>query len=304
MKTINEYLTETYIKSYKLLKEYDFKNLYPNDLEFNKNLAHYVENFPEPKILYFFFREYGFLHSFDYFMFDHSQIEHIASCISFLKQNDMESEISNLLIELKKYYSRLIDSKKNKKLEKFKTSQIKEIIKEPNKPYEYKPPYVNIYKSLFELCIHEFACANGYESFITKKQLASIFESRKIEIEDILSYIDNEIQLLKSQPKKNNILENQSPPEKLTWLKNKQDLVYLLENLEELGYIGYNKNKNILIETHFNVLNSKTKNIEIFKAESVKHIRSKIKNPNSTINAGDSIKIIVDKFKNKSKDVN
>ncbi|MBK6504872.1 MAG: hypothetical protein IPG02_04200 [Ignavibacteria bacterium] len=82
---------------------------------------------------------------------------------------------------------------------------------------------------------------------------------------------------------------NQSQTSKITWLRNKSDLVALFEALWNLQIISYTKNKDELISQHFNWLDGE------IESRKLKHLRKNIKSIDTNI--GDEVKNIIDKLK-------
>jgi len=99
----------------------------------------------------------------------------------------------------------------------------------------------------------------------------------------------------KNQKEKIKIIQSK----KITWLKDFQDLIFLFERLEQLGFIEYNKEKNKLLDLHFNWL--KDDRIINDNKDRIRDFRSKINSSNSLINNSDSIKDLINEFENKIK---
>jgi hypothetical protein len=76
-------------------------------------------------------------------------------------------------------------------------------------------------------------------------------------------------------------------------------LIFLFERLEQLGFIEYNKEKNKLLDLHFNWL--KDDRIINDNKDRIRDFRSKINSSNSLINNSDSIKDLINEFENKIK---
>jgi len=126
--------------------------------------------------------------------------------------------------------------------------------------------------------------------------------------------IDAEIKYMEENLKSNNVDQGTSAEEKLkffdinesknivkkiTWVGNKQDLIYLFENLEKLGFIEYDNDKNQLLDIHFNIYDKKTKKSKDLDPQKISDIRSKINTPNSIIRPKDSIIDIIYEFQEK-----
>jgi hypothetical protein len=123
-----------------------------------------------------------------------------------------------------------------------------------------------------------------HEVLETLKELNEFVQSELKEISQFSPKISNEIALNKVT---NPI--NQSQTSKITWLRNKSDLVALFEALWNLQIISYTKNKDELISQHFNWLDGE------IESRKLKHLRKNIKSIDTNI--GDEVKNIIDKLK-------
>lgn len=287
MKNIEEYLTEKYINSYKILKDLDYKNVYFDDLRFERSLAEYVQNLPKPKILFCFFREHGFIHTYcrdEYtIMFDHSQIQHIANFIDFLEQNNLESEIMSFLSEFKKYYSRLLSSKKNDFLNTFTDIKISQFDFSKLKHVDNND-YVNIYKSLFEDCRDELALQLNEDDILKKSQIKEFFERRKIEIEDNLVYINDEFKLYKNIKGKKEVSTDNERIRKFQWTSTEEMILRIIELLFKAGFISsksYNERYAVLRDTFLNKHGEPFNNKQLSVAQQRIDKQEKITNKNN-----------------------
>lgn len=122
----------------------------------------------------------------------------------------------------------------------------------------------------------------------TVKQLKAINDYNQREI-TVYEYIFD-LKEMKDYWKEVLISNSETNISKITWLKNKQDLVSLFDDLQKFGFIAFKKNKDELLRNHFTWHSG-----EINKG-SLKHMRNNLNNK-YTYKDSDEIALIKNKLK-------
>lgn len=142
------------------------------------------------------------------------------------------------------------------------------------------------------------------KKFIWKSSQTNLqFLFDKLEQMDFISYKEKIDQILilhfdfsLHNEKTNNIVKKNIRMKKITWRRNKQDLVYLFEKLEEKNFLGYQKEKNKILDSHFNISINNGKTVNDLGIDKLRNLRSRIRDSKSTITPDERISDLLSKL--------
>lgn len=233
--------------------------------EAERNLK-YMATYPEPKILCYFFRKYGFMHSHSIgnMMFDKARKEDVKSFLVDLLTDYSKEDQKDFLFEIKKYYENLLRNADSIENSKVKDIQIKEIefIDEENHAF--------LFRSFYKSCLFEYILKKSYEhnNNCEKKSLMNSIEDlpnikllkkgfvkyivqEKERIKEMYDYVITELQNLEkeqyNQNSSNKFLETMNNDfKRVQWRGNDAELYQLMNKLKEIGYITDIDKKNLI----------------------------------------------------------
>jgi len=275
-----------------------------------KNLV-YITNLPEPKILSYFFLNYGNLISYfiEDIRVDYTGVENVRKFLVYLESEYEIQDQFEFLTEVKKHYEFLLKDAENFNNLKIKSIQFKyfDFTNESNYSFLFR----NFYEGCLCGCIlketNKLSKIVGsifdQQNFrITKKVFEKFIKEEINRITEVYKFINTELNNLNVNlsKKKINVENIDIKEEKIIWKKDKKDLVSLINILIENEFIVEHKTINKLISKHFAFLriDNKSQKIEQITPLEIADLKSKLKNSYFPLTPSKEIVVIGKMLKN------